>query len=140
VIFPPITAWMKQRRHFAGVGIDASEIRPFVKVTFRAGEREIFGVVRAAMLPRNDMLNVKAKAGEVLGKAAILATGGRTGSSPHPSGGFGENGLSLGASRQMFGRRILRDFLAAVFAFAFRHFPSGHQSPPFAIQQSPFVN
>ena len=86
---------MKQRRHFAGVGIDASEIRPFVKVTFRAGEREIFGVVRAAMLPRNDMLNVKAKAGEVLGKAAILATGGRTGSSPHPSGGFGENGLGF---------------------------------------------
>lgn len=57
---------MKKLRHLAGVGINAGQICAFVTITFRAGEREVVGVIRAAMLTRDDVLDVKAQAGEFL--------------------------------------------------------------------------
>ena len=73
VITPSISTRIEQRRHSARVGIDAREVRPFVRVAAVAGEREAVGVVRTAVLPRYDMFDVERnKRRRLLRHAAIL--------------------------------------------------------------------
>lgn len=66
MVWPAILSRMKEWCHFAGVGVNAAEVRAFVTFTFRAGEHEMLGVIRAAMLSGDDVLDVETQAGEFL--------------------------------------------------------------------------
>lgn len=74
MIGPMIPARVKQRCYLSCAGINASEGRALVAIAFRAGEREIADVIRAAMLTGHNVLDVKAQSGEFLRQMAILAT------------------------------------------------------------------
>jgi hypothetical protein len=55
---PSIPAGVKQARHLSGLGIDTREIRAFMQITAVAGKSQIFGIIRAAVLASNDVLDV----------------------------------------------------------------------------------
>ena len=74
VLVPAVLARMKDRRNLIGIGINAGQIGPFVKVTFRAGQGEVFGITRAAVLPCRDMLNMESQAGTFLRQPTILTS------------------------------------------------------------------
>jgi hypothetical protein len=59
VITPCIFTGIEKRYHGVRVGIDAREVRPFICVAAVARESQRIGHVRAAMLPRDDVFNVK---------------------------------------------------------------------------------
>jgi hypothetical protein len=58
----------------AGVWIDPSQIGSFEQVTLLAAPRQILGGVRSAMLPGDDMIEMKSRKGEMAFlNAAVLA-------------------------------------------------------------------
>lgn len=56
---PLFAARMEQGRHLAGVGIDAGQVRALLEIALWTGEREVLRVIGAAMLPRDDVLDVE---------------------------------------------------------------------------------
>lgn len=73
MIRPLFTARVEQRRHLARVGINAAKVRAFLVIALRAGEREIRRVIRAAMLPGDDVFDVKTEGGSGLRETAVFA-------------------------------------------------------------------
>ena len=59
VIAPYISARIEQCHHSARVRIDARKIRSLVRVAAVTGESESAGIVGAAVLLRNDMLDME---------------------------------------------------------------------------------
>ncbi len=73
VIAPGVSTRIEQCRHSARVGIDAREVRPFVRVAAVAGEREAAGIAGATVLPRYDVFDMERnKRRRLLRHAAIL--------------------------------------------------------------------
>ena len=71
---PSISTGMEQWHHSAALGIDAGEVWPFVRVAAVTSEREIAGIVGAAVLFRHDMFDMKGnERGRLLRDVAILA-------------------------------------------------------------------
>lgn len=72
---PIILPWMKQPFGLFRDWIDARKIRPFQQIAKLAREREVFQVVPAAMLCRNDVLDMERAVRLVLlFESAIFAT------------------------------------------------------------------
>ena len=65
MIFPSVASRMKEPRDLPGLGINSSEVRALVEIALRAGEREIVGIVGAAVLPGDDVFDVKTEAGKL---------------------------------------------------------------------------
>lgn len=66
MVGPSVVTRMKKLRDFASVRVNAAEIRAFVTIAFRAGKREIVGVISTTMLTGDDVLDVKTQSGELL--------------------------------------------------------------------------
>jgi hypothetical protein len=78
---PSILARMKKRRDLPGVRIDARQIGTLLQVTVPTGERKIVKLRRSALLPGDDVFNVKRAAERRLWRAAVLASAASAG--PH---------------------------------------------------------
>ena len=50
---------MEEDRHKASLRIDRREIGPFMQIAAIASQRKVGGIIAAAMLPCNNMLDVK---------------------------------------------------------------------------------
>ena len=74
VLVPQIQARVKKTGDRAGARVDAGEIRPFVAVAAKAGQREIFRTARTTMLPGDDVIELKAKFRQPLREMAVFAT------------------------------------------------------------------
>jgi hypothetical protein len=75
VFGPLVAARIKQPDAFVRIGITARQVRALAQIALVAGEREIFGAVRAAMLARVDVFDVeRMRAFVFLTETAILAT------------------------------------------------------------------
>lgn len=73
VITPGVSPRIEQCRYRARIGIDAREVRPFVRVAAVAGEREATGIVDATVLPRYDVFDMERnKWRRILWHTAIL--------------------------------------------------------------------
>jgi len=66
MLIPMLGAWIEKRNHIARFGIKTGEVRPFVQVAVIAREREILRLVVTAVLPRNDVFDVKPREGRML--------------------------------------------------------------------------
>jgi hypothetical protein len=64
---------MKQPNDITRLRINARQIRPLVQVALRASQSEIIGIVAAAMLARDDVLDVKTQLGKLLRQSAVFA-------------------------------------------------------------------
>ncbi len=87
---------MKEPRDLPGLGINSSEVRALVEIALRAGEREIVGIVSAAVLPGDDVFDVKTEAGKLGSiRSGLRRAAGQAGWSLRPSSGFivSEQGL-----------------------------------------------
>lgn len=73
VIGPPIAPRMEQRCQNAGVGIDPAEVDALLEIALRTGEREVGGVIGAAVLLGDDVFQVETESGSMLREAAIFA-------------------------------------------------------------------
>lgn len=73
VIGPPIASRMEQRRQDTGVGIDPAQVGALLEIALGTGEREVGGIVGAAVLPGDDVFHVGTESGSVLREAAIFA-------------------------------------------------------------------
>ncbi len=60
---PSIVAGIEETDHLLSLGIDGSEIGPFVEVAVVTGEGKVFMPVAAAVLPWYDVLDVERKKG-----------------------------------------------------------------------------
>ena len=78
VLFPNILARMEETAHFAGVGIDAREVRAFVQIAARTGKGEVFQDRGSAVLPRDDVLDVEGHQRLILMHSAVFAAVART--------------------------------------------------------------
>jgi hypothetical protein len=66
VLVPRLASRIEEPDDAPGLRIDPREIRPFVQVAVIAGEGEVIGVVGAAVLPGDDVLDVKRDERDVL--------------------------------------------------------------------------
>jgi hypothetical protein len=87
VIGPSIAARMKQQLHAGCKRVDSAEIRPFAQIAVMACQREISGVVRTAMLPRNDVFDVMRDFAMLLVEQAVFATVSRSLANEAPGSG-----------------------------------------------------
>ena len=121
VFLPSVAAGMEQRRHFAGVGIDAAEVGAFLVIGFRAGERQVRRVIRPAVLAGDDVLDVEAKGGGVLRETAIFAA--VPGPLAHEFAGGAVHSGRLGVGDSQFatflGSFVLLDFCQIFFKVYF---------------------
>ena len=75
VVPPAVAPRMEQFRHSLGLGVNAGQVRSFVQVAINARQSQILQIVRAAMNPWDDVLNVKRRQWRVvLVQQAIFAT------------------------------------------------------------------
>jgi len=58
---PFIAPWAEKPHDPPSVRIDRREIGPFGQIALRAGQGQIFSLVTASMLPRPNVLDVKAQ-------------------------------------------------------------------------------
>jgi hypothetical protein len=65
---------MKESFHGARGGVDSAQVGAFMQVAAMAREREVFNVIKAAMLPGNYVLNVMRQFAVPLMKSTVLAT------------------------------------------------------------------
>ncbi len=70
---PQIHARMEEPNEFARIWICSGDVRTFVAIAMKAGERKIFDNRLAAVLTRNDVINVKRQRVYVGRKVAIFA-------------------------------------------------------------------
>lgn len=73
MVVPRVLPWMKQSRERPTFRVQAAEICPFPQVAVMTGERKIVGNIGAAMLPGEDVLDVKSQRFTLLREGAILA-------------------------------------------------------------------
>jgi hypothetical protein len=66
VLLPHLMAWMKERHKSTRLRINPSKISAFMRVTVITGERKIRGLITPAMLPGNNVFNVKEGKGKPL--------------------------------------------------------------------------
>ena len=59
VIGPQVEPGVEQDDYFACFGVHTSEIWALVKVAVKAGKRKIIRLIRARMLPSDDVLDMK---------------------------------------------------------------------------------
>jgi hypothetical protein len=57
---------MKQPNHLSGLRVDARDVWALVKIAARAGETQVRWILMAAVLPGDDVLDVKLREGLVL--------------------------------------------------------------------------
>ena len=94
---------MQEAADFAAIGVDAGEVRAFVQIAVRAGEGEVVLTGDAAVLSRDDVLDVEWEHAALLRKPAVFAaiTRAFAGHAPegrgHLLGALAERGASLGA-------------------------------------------
>jgi hypothetical protein len=55
---PNVLSWVKEPRHLARLWIDRSKIRSFISVTNGAAEHQVIFTISAAVLLRNDMVEL----------------------------------------------------------------------------------
>jgi len=73
VVRPAVFARVKQPHYLTAVGIDTSYIRPFVAVAIVASESEIAFGTLSAMLPRDDVVDLKWQVVEMLWHLTVFA-------------------------------------------------------------------
>jgi hypothetical protein len=69
---PSVLAWMKERDHYIAERVEACEVRALATVACQAGEGKIIGLSLAAVLARDDMVNLVRVDGNVLVDKAVL--------------------------------------------------------------------
>ncbi len=77
MIEPSIAARMEQAHYFAGVRINARQIRTLAQIAVRTGESEIARIVIPTMLARSNMLYMETQFGEFLRESTVLTVLGR---------------------------------------------------------------
>jgi hypothetical protein len=65
---------MEQRRDFSANGVDTRQVRALPEITAMASQRQVLGFVGAAVLLRDNMLDVVRQLAVLLSKLAILTT------------------------------------------------------------------
>jgi len=65
-------ARMEEPDDLARIGIKSGQVRAFAKVAVGTGERQILRIVDAAVLTRNDVLDMKTQFGKLLRNSAVL--------------------------------------------------------------------
>jgi hypothetical protein len=66
VVGPDITSRMKQANDIACLRVNAGQIGALVQITLRANQGEVVSIFGAAMLARDDVLDVKTQVGKLL--------------------------------------------------------------------------
>ena len=75
MLFPLVSAGMKQIGYLIGLRINTRQVRSFMQIAIDAGQGKIAGVVRTSMLFGNDVLDMQdSQRRVVLMEPAILAT------------------------------------------------------------------
>ena len=74
VIGPCIASGMEQRCENVGVGVNTAQVGALLKIALGAGEREVGGVIGAAVLPGDDVFDVEAEGRDLLRETAVFAT------------------------------------------------------------------
>jgi hypothetical protein len=72
VVGPPVASRVEEVRDLAGLSIDPGQIWPLVEVATLTCERQIVGVIGAAVLLRDDVLHMMCQGAMLLSQAAIL--------------------------------------------------------------------
>ena len=65
VLVPRITSWIEDRCNLTRLRIDSRQVCAFVVVAVEAGPGEVVDVVTAAVLARDNMLDMKGSKGRV---------------------------------------------------------------------------
>ena len=74
MVLPDLSSWMVQRDNLVSVIVNTGKVRAFVKAASVASERKIVGIVAAAVLARNDVVDMKrAKWRVTLSQPAVFA-------------------------------------------------------------------
>ena len=74
VLWPAVSAWVKQTDDLVHVGIEAAQVRSLLEVASVKGDGQVRFTIINDVLLRNDVLDVKRALEAVLRDAAILAT------------------------------------------------------------------
>ncbi len=64
---------MEQPDHLAGFIIDTRDIWPFVPIAMYAGERKVVHIFRTAVLPRDNMIDLKRRGMNARRQPAVFA-------------------------------------------------------------------
>jgi hypothetical protein len=59
MFFPGMLTWVEERDDLPGSRVNAREISTFVRVASVAGQGEVCGIIMAAVLTGNNVLNLK---------------------------------------------------------------------------------
>ncbi len=73
MLWPAIHSWIEEECNCTGQRVSASEVGSLVAVTVLARERKVFGLRPAAVLFRNDVVNLQSQKPELARKEAVLA-------------------------------------------------------------------
>lgn len=74
MVLPDLNSWVEQGDNLASFIVNAGEVRTFVKTASVAGKGKVVGIVAPAMLPRNDVVEMKGpKRGFTLRQPAVFA-------------------------------------------------------------------
>ena len=74
VLVPGLSARVEEWRQIARLWVERCEVRALCPVAERTGKSLIVRSSRAAVLLRDDVLNVEAEEGEIGGEATVLTT------------------------------------------------------------------
>ncbi len=78
MFLPRLPPGVIERHDEVGLGVDGRDIRPLLQVAANAAQAQIVGIVRSAVLPSDDVVNLMGQNRRVLGKTAVLTRGVRT--------------------------------------------------------------
>ncbi|CAN5900513.1 hypothetical protein BH23GEM7_BH23GEM7_30910 [soil metagenome] len=87
VLLPLVSPGVKERHDLTGEGIDSRQVGSLVQVTAVAGQSQVIEVVRAAVLPGDDVLDVVGQLAVLLDEPAVFTTIRCPTANPIPRGG-----------------------------------------------------
>ena len=74
MVLPDLGSWMEQRGNLVSLIVKTGEVRAFVKTASVAGECKVVGIVAAALLASNDVVDMKRPKRRVtLSQSAVFA-------------------------------------------------------------------
>ena len=88
MIVPSVPARSIERNNHVVERVDACKVRPFFQIAPMAGKRQIVRLIRAPMLPGDDMFNMMREAAVFLSKQTIFTTSSCTAPDQFPRFGW----------------------------------------------------
>ncbi len=104
MLAPPIATWIEQRSDLTSLGINPSEVAPFVQIAVGAGQSQVAEIIVAAVLARDDVLNLQRNERRIgLSVLTIFAAVTRSGPHGGTRGGIHRSRLAGGNAETCFG-------------------------------------